>query len=69
VHRFYVYDSTAWRGPALRAGEQALVARAAGGRASQAPAATTTVQQPWPAGWFFGLFLLAAGFLWLEEKL
>jgi hypothetical protein len=27
------------------------------------------VRQPWPAGWFLGLFLLAAGFLWLEEKL
>ncbi|AMR27662.1 hypothetical protein A0257_11525 [Hymenobacter psoromatis] len=67
LHSFYVYDSAAWRGPALRAGEQALAARTA--RASQGPAATTTVRQPWPAGWFFGLFLLAAGFLWLEEKL
>ncbi len=67
VRSFYVYDSAAWRGPALRAGEQALAARAV--RANQAPPATTTVQQPWPVGWFFGLFLLAAGFLWLEEKL
>ncbi|TDN39801.1 hypothetical protein E4631_08990 [Hymenobacter sp. UV11] len=67
VHSFYVYDSAAWRGPSLHAGEQALAARAA--RASQGPPATTTVRQPWPAGWFFGLFLLAAGLLWLEEKL
>ncbi|GAA4503669.1 hypothetical protein GCM10023172_28900 [Hymenobacter ginsengisoli] len=68
VHSFYVYDSAAWRGPELAARQQALAARAA--LASPAPAAeVATVQQPWPAGWFFGLFLLAAGFLWLEEKL
>jgi len=67
THRFYVYDSAAWRGPALLADEQALAARAS--LASPSALATTTVRQPWPAGWFFGLFLLAAGFLWLEEKL
>ena len=68
VHSFYVYDSTAWRGPELTARQQALAARAT--LASPGLAAeTTTVPQPWPAGWFFGLFLLAAGFLWLEEKL
>jgi hypothetical protein len=68
VHSFYVYDSAAWRGPELAARRQALAARAAVASPLQA-AETTTVQQPWPAGWFFGLFLLAAGFLWLEEKL
>ena len=68
-HHFFVYDSAAWRGPTRRENEQALTARAAGGRAGQEPAATATEQQPWPAGWFFGLFVLAAGFLWLEEKL
>ena len=68
THSFYVYDSAAWRGPALLANEQALAARASLASPS-APTATTTVQQPWPAGWFFALFLLAAGFLWLEEKL
>ncbi|MDO7884547.1 hypothetical protein [Hymenobacter cheonanensis] len=68
VHSFYVYDSAAWRGPELQARQQALAARAT--LASSGPAAeTTTVQQPWTAGWFFGLFLLAAGFMWLEEKL
>ena len=67
VHSFYVYDSAAWRGPELVARQQALAAR--GNLASPGQAATTTVRQPWPAGWFFGLFLLAAGFLWLEEKL
>ena len=67
AHSFYVYDSTAWRGPTQRADEQALAARAAGGR--ELPPATVLVREAWPAGWFFGLFLLAAGFLWLEEKL
>jgi hypothetical protein len=68
VHSFYVYDSAAWRGPELAARQQALAAR--GQLASPTKAIeATTVRQPWPAGWFFGLFLLAAGFLWLEEKL
>jgi hypothetical protein len=67
VHSFYVYDSAAWRGPELAARQQALAARAT--LAKLSPAKSTTVQQSWPAGWFFGLFLVAAGFLWLEEKL
>ncbi|QKG58471.1 hypothetical protein GKZ68_18640 [Hymenobacter sp. BRD128] len=68
VHSFYVYDSAAWRGPELLARQQALSQRATLASFSQA-SETTTVQQPWPVGWFFGLFLVAAGFLWLEEKL
>jgi hypothetical protein len=68
VHSFYVYDSAAWCGPELAARQQALAARGVLASPSQASEAAT-VQQPWPAGWFFGLFLLAAGFLWLEEKL
>lgn len=69
THSFYVYDSAAWRGPASLADEQALAARTALDTVKALATATTTVAQPWPAGWFFGLFLLAAGFLWLEEKL
>jgi hypothetical protein len=69
THHFYVYDSAAWHGPALQADEQALAARATGAGTKALAPATATVSQPWPAGWFFGLFLLAAGFLWLEEKL
>ena len=68
VHSFFVYDSAAWRGPELLARQQALAARGTLASPGLATAATA-VQQPWPAGWFFGLFLLAAGFLWLEEKL
>ncbi|MVN76521.1 hypothetical protein GO988_09315 [Hymenobacter sp. HMF4947] len=66
THSFYVFEPANWRGPELTERTQALAARptpllGVGGRAA--------VRQPWPAGWFFGLFLLAAGFLWLEEKL
>ncbi|MDJ0366118.1 hypothetical protein QMK33_13220 [Hymenobacter sp. H14-R3] len=67
-HSFYVYDSAAWRGPELLARQQALAERTTR-LGAVAATATVTVPQPWPAGWFFGLFLLAAGFLWLEEKL
>ncbi len=68
AYNFYVYDSAAWRGPELTVRQQALTQR--GQSASPGPAdGTVTVQQPWPAAWFFGLFLLATGFLWLEEKL
>jgi len=68
VHSFYVYDSAAWHGPELAARQQALAARGALTGPSRS-AERTTALQPWTAGWFFGLFLLAAGFLWLEEKL
>ncbi len=65
---FYVYPATAWAGPEAQARRQAAAQRAQ-------PAAPTGFQpeatgaEPWPAVWFFGLFLLAAGYLWLEEKL
>ncbi len=71
VRHFYVFDSAAWAGPEQTVRQQALAARAARlrqGVASRSDA-LETVRQPWPVGWFFGLFLLAAGFLWLEEKL
>ncbi|QKG54408.1 hypothetical protein [Hymenobacter sp. BRD67] len=69
THSFYVYDPAAWRGPELTARQQALAARTTQLGLPQVASTVTTVRQPWPAGWFFGLFLLAAGFLWLEEKL
>jgi len=65
-HTFFVFDSAAWRGPELAERQRALAQRAV----PTAPLnAAGTARQPWPAGWFFALFLLAAGFLWLEEKL
>ncbi|TVT41178.1 hypothetical protein FNT36_06875 [Hymenobacter setariae] len=67
AYNFFVYDSAAWRGPELAERQQALARHLGDFKAgSNAPGA---VQEPWPTGWFFGLLLLAAGFLWLEEKL
>ena len=67
AHNFYVYPAAAWSGPALAERQQAVALR------TDAIPTTTVAQdmvaEPWPAGWFFGLFLLAAGYLWLEEKL
>ncbi len=70
-YHFYVYPPTAWLGPELMERQQALPGRntaAAQATPATGPAADT-VTEPWPAGWFFGLLLLAAGYLWLEEKL
>ena len=67
AHHFYVYPDAAWAGPAQQERQMAIAQRATIAPAQNA--ATETVGQPWPAGWFFGLFLLAAGYLWLEEKL
>ena len=68
---FYVYPPAAWMVPELQARQQALAGRAAGAAqaAKAALAAPYTVEEPWPSGWFMGLFLLATGYLWLEEKL
>ena len=67
THNFYVYPAAAWLGPELAERQQAVAQRTTAFTAS--PAAQITISEPWPAGWFFGLFLLAAGYLWLEEKL
>jgi hypothetical protein len=66
AYNFFVFDSAAWRGPELADRQQALAQRTT---ASKLSSISSSVQEPWPTGWFFGLFLLAAGFLWLEEKL
>jgi len=67
AYTFFVFDSAAWRGPELAERQQALAHRTAASKLSGS--GTGSIQEPWPATWFFGLFLLAAGFLWLEEKL
>ncbi|MBC6991559.1 hypothetical protein [Hymenobacter sp. BT491] len=64
---FYVYDTKNWVNAQI-IDYQALNNRAKI-PASASSDASDTVQQPWPVAWFFGVFLLAAGFLWLEEKL
>ena len=69
THRFYVYPEGAWQGPAQQEKQQAFAAHNAAISKARPTTAVSTAAEPWPAGWFFGLFLLAAGYLWLEEKL
>ena len=68
THSFYVYPASAWQGP--EGEERRLVLE---NRETQvAPAHLQSAEfksEPWPLGWFFGLFLLAAAYLWFEEKL
>ena len=66
AHNFYVYPAPAWSGPELQARQQATTLLTAEKAVASTPVLVT---QPWPMEWFFGLFLLAAGYLWLEEKL
>ncbi|MBF9237310.1 hypothetical protein I2I05_07860 [Hymenobacter sp. BT683] len=68
AHNFYVFPDSAWQGPELQQRQQAIAQRTAATHAGPPPTAGI-VQVPWPAAWFFGIFLLAAGYLWLEEKL
>ncbi len=63
---FYVFTTSDWQGPELQRRTQSAIPWLTS-------AATPLPKQPriesWPIGWFFALFVLAAGFLWLEEKL
>ncbi|MBC6608447.1 hypothetical protein H8B13_16595 [Hymenobacter sp. BT188] len=68
VHSFYVFGAQNWLGPETELRQQAAQAWLADASASAAASPVLT-RQAWPATWFFGLFLLGAGFLWLEEKL
>ena len=65
AHHFYVFTAGAWSG--TEAFKRQPMAENA--QATASAVGKNEVLGPWPAGWFFGLFLLAAGFLWLEEKL
>ncbi|MBO0357661.1 hypothetical protein J0X19_06865 [Hymenobacter sp. BT186] len=62
----YVFGEQEWLGPETQRWEQAAQPWLAG--ATQ-PLPALARKEPWPAAWFFALFVLAAGFLWLEEKL
>ncbi|WP_460576176.1 hypothetical protein [Hymenobacter coalescens] len=64
---FYVFNATEWPGPLqaqqLRALQQLPDPDAA------SPAHAAVRWETWiPATWFFALFVLAAGWLWLDEK-
>ena len=68
-YHFYVYPAAAWAGPEGQARQQAAARVSATTTGMGVAAPADTALEPWPAGWFFGLFLLAAGYLWVEEKL
>jgi len=63
---FYVFDDSAWQGPEVMRRAQSMLLRLGSAASASAVQAVST---PWPIGWFFALFVLATGFLWLEEKL
>ena len=65
---FYVFAANAWLGPEDAQRERAA-ARLAARPTVVGPDGPLTAAQPWPTGWFLGLFLVGAGVLWLEEKL
>ncbi|PJJ48567.1 hypothetical protein [Hymenobacter chitinivorans] len=65
---FYVFALNDWLGPELARRQQAA-AHFYTTLGAGAAAPVTTTEQPYPAIWFFGLFILGASFLWLEEKL
>jgi hypothetical protein len=67
TNNFYVFPANTWLRPELQERQQAVASRAK--LTASTSEAGATVEQPWPAAWFFALFLLAAGYLWLEEKL
>ncbi|WP_324673317.1 hypothetical protein [Hymenobacter sp. GOD-10R] len=64
---FYVYDAQSWQLPELASRQQAAAMQVSSAGAATAMAPTST-REAWPSGWFFLLFLVAAGTLWLEEK-
>lgn len=68
-YHFYVQDTTEWTFTAIQRKRQATQAFAA--RQAGTPSETPAVyaEKPLPLFWFFALFVLSSGFLWLEEKL
>ncbi|GAB3299779.1 hypothetical protein [Hymenobacter tenuis] len=67
-HWFYVFGAKQWQGPARQAWQQA-VAQLTPDKQAASVAVTRTTSTSWPRWWGYALFLLAAGLLWLEEKL
>lgn len=65
---FYVYDHQSWQLPELRSRQQAAALQASAAGATRSATLVST-REEWPSLWFFLLFLVAAGTLWLEEKL
>jgi hypothetical protein len=65
AHAFYVFDPSDWQGPEQLRRQQAMAPLVA----AATPGPVISSNRPYSILWFFGLFVLATGFLWLEEKL
>jgi hypothetical protein len=66
---FLVQDSIAWHHQDIQAKREATLQFAAQQRHTETASTTAYTEEQIPLIWFFLLFLLSSGFLWLEEKL
>lgn len=67
---FYVFAEPQWQGPETELRRQAAARWVAqSGSQVSASGEAAMLTRPWSRWWGFGLFLLGAGLLWLEEKL
>lgn len=67
AHWFYVYPDSVWQGPQWLAWQQRRAVQPTLQLRNGPEAYAREVA--WPRWWFFILFVVAAGFMWLEEKL
>lgn len=65
---FFVQDTSDWKFESIASRRAATQAFAAQQRINPAEASITYKEEPLPLIWFFVLFVLSSGFLWLEEK-
>lgn len=66
---FLVQDTAAWQHQGIQARREATLGFAAQQRTRVAENKTAYAEEQVPVIWFFLLFVLSTGFLWLEEKL
>jgi len=66
---FFVQDTSNWSFESIKQRQQATQAFVAKQSINPAKAAVTYKEAQVPLIWFFALFVLSSGFLWLEEKL
>ncbi|QCR23897.1 hypothetical protein [Pontibacter sp. SGAir0037] len=66
---FYVQDTTSWKFADLQAKQEAVAAFIAQQHVVSAATPLAYTKETIPLIWFFCLFVMSSGFLWLEEKL
>ncbi|SIQ70027.1 hypothetical protein [Pontibacter lucknowensis] len=66
---FLVQDSAAWTHQGIQAKREATLQFATQQQRKQTASTTAYTEEQVPVIWFFLLFVLSSGFLWLEEKL